>query len=128
TRGDPRRRRRPYSSILVSCRIMPRPTDYTRARRIAMQATMWLILGGTVALAAVVVREKRREHRVELAEEVVTVGDIAMNLPKNWRARPHADDDPRLIAQAVEGEAGMIGPRTIKILHDRLEDPISPLQ
>jgi hypothetical protein len=32
---------------------MPKPSDYTPARRYIMQGVMWLILAGTIALAAV---------------------------------------------------------------------------
>jgi hypothetical protein len=111
---------------------MPKPSDYTPARRLAMQTVMWVILGTTVALAAWVDQSQRRARHVELSAEVIHSASVSLRLPAKWRTRA-GDDDPRLIADATEGESGSgagsgagAGAREIWILRDRLEIPISP--
>src|SRR5690349_15704350 len=113
---------------------MPKPSDYTPARRYAMQAVMWLILGGTVALAAVVSRSARHATRVQLAPQPITEGAVSLRLPVKWRPGPRGED-PRVVAAASDpsspsmGASGGAGAgRAVEVLCDRLNVPVSPLQ
>src|SRR5256885_5323428 len=90
-----------------------------------MQGILWVILGLTIALAAMVTRSQRNAGRVELASEI-TSGNVSVRLPARWRARPRGDD-PRIVAQATEEAPGEPG-RTIRVLSDRIDQPMSPLQ
>ncbi len=94
-----------------------------------MQAAMWLILGGTVGLAALVNHERRRSMRVELGPPT-SHGWLVVRLPKTWQASPlpaAGDRDDRIIARAIEPDEQGLG-RTITITLDRVDEPISPLQ
>ncbi|MGB7159333.1 MAG: hypothetical protein WBD40_14790 [Tepidisphaeraceae bacterium] len=104
---------------------MARSWQYPRWRRYAMQATMWLILGATVGLAALVNHERRRSTRVELGSAVAE-GWLVVRLPKTWERAPQ-DRDPRVVARAVEPDEQGLG-RTVTITRDRLTKPISPLE
>src|SRR5947208_2927697 len=104
---------------------MPRPGEYTPARRNLMQAILWVILSVTIALAAMVTRSQRQAEHVELADEI-TSGNVSVRVPARWRAGPRGDADPRIIAQAAEAPPGEPG-RTIRVLSDRIDQPMSPL-
>ena len=60
---------------------MARPWQYTRSRRLLMQGVMWLVLGGTVAVAALVSRIKARSSELGPPE---TQGAVEVLLPKGW--------------------------------------------
>src|SRR4051812_6275604 len=108
---------------------MPKPSVYTPARRYTMQAIMWVVLGINVGLAGWVTHVRRQANRVDLSAQPVTAGDVSVRLPAKWRARQGgAVADVRLIAQATENESGDRRGRTIQILRDRLDQPMSPLQ
>src|SRR5688572_29586169 len=64
---------------------MPKSWQYPRWRRVAMQAVMWVILGATVALAALVSHEVRRSRLVQLADERTLDDNLAVRLPKGWQ-------------------------------------------
>jgi hypothetical protein len=49
-----------------------------------MQAAMWLIFGGTLALAALVDRHHDPARQIELAEPV-THGDLIVRVPAGWQ-------------------------------------------
>ena len=60
---------------------------------------MWLILGGTVGLAALVNHERRRSMRVELGP-ATPHGWLVVRLPKTWQAAP--------IPQATDRDEGVV--------------------
>src|SRR5687768_1430839 len=101
---------------------MPRPSEYTPTRRYIMQGVMWLILGGTVALAAMVTQKQRLLHRVDLSSQSLSGGNVSVRLPAKWRARPRGDEDVRVIAQAAEGSPGEEG-RRLRVLSERIDVP-----
>ena len=106
---------------------MPKPSDYTPARRRIMQVVIWVILLMTIGLAEVVALSAKRANRVELAPQTVTVDGVSVRLPaERWRARP-SGDKPRMIVQAADGSPGEES-RTISVLSERLDAPMSPLE
>ncbi len=95
-----------------------------------MQATMWLILGATVGLAAFVNHERRRSMRVELGPPA-THEWIVVRLPRTWQASPSpapasGDRGDRIVARAVEPDEQGLG-RTITITRQAIAEPMSPL-
>jgi hypothetical protein len=62
---------------------MPKNSQYGRWRRLAMQAVMWAVFGGTLALAGFVSHRKTASLEVELAEPT-TFGGLKVRLPKGW--------------------------------------------
>ena len=62
---------------------MPKNSQYGRWRRLAMQAVMWAVFGGTLALAGFVSHRKTASLEVELAEPT-TFGRLKVRLPKGW--------------------------------------------
>jgi hypothetical protein len=91
-----------------------------------MQAIMWGILGATIVLAAVVGSAARNASRVDLSPEPITLNEVSVRLPLTWRTRPRGED-PRVIAQAADPSREAQG-RSIRVLVDRVDAPISPLQ
>lgn len=65
---------------------MSRPWQYTRSRYFLMQAVMWLILGATVGLAALISRHRggRVESLTEKVEVKAPAGQVSVLLPKGW--------------------------------------------
>ena len=62
---------------------MANPWQYSRARRIATQIVMWVILGGTVLLAALVSSYRRNALQVALAPPE-TIKGITIQIPRRW--------------------------------------------
>jgi hypothetical protein len=70
---------------------MSRPWQYTRSRYFLMQAVMWLILGATVGLAALVSRSHRgrADDLAEKLEVKTPAGRVNVFLPKGWVIETH---------------------------------------
>lgn len=62
---------------------MAKSGQYTRVRRLVMQGVMVCILGGTVALAALVSRRQSAEVEVQLTQPI-EVGRLRVWLPEDW--------------------------------------------
>jgi hypothetical protein len=71
---------------------MPRAMPETRFRRFMMQGIMWIILGGTVGLAALLDRGRASALRVELGEPSKFDG-FSIRLPKGWDRNDALDGD-----------------------------------
>jgi hypothetical protein len=110
---------------------MPKPSDYTPARRYVMQGVMMLILGASVALAAAVASSARRANRVELSPESVTRRDVTVRLPQGWEVRKDSKD-PAVVVEAVEvatsEDDDPDAARTVAVRLERLPAPASTLQ
>src|SRR6185436_2809849 len=104
---------------------MPR-WRYAPWRRYVMQAVMWVILGATVALAALVTSEKRRESRVQLGDPT-EYNNLTLRLPRRWKTRIGAEGNPRIVVQASEPKESSRS-RVLTIFRDRADEPLSPLQ
>jgi len=110
-------------------RMAVRP-EYTRARRATMQATMWVLFGATLALAAVVTHRHRRGLVVPLGA-AHEQGGYRFQLPKDWQVTAGggvADaEDRRVLARAVEpGPA--TSARTVTVLRQPLGRMVSPAE
>src|SRR5437762_2000868 len=101
---------------------MPR-WRYAPWRRYVMQAVMWVILGATVALAALVTNEAHRKSRVQLNSEPQQFGDISIHLPSRWTARTRAEGNPRIIVQASEPSSAPRH-RVLTIFRERADEPL----
>src|SRR5687768_11316932 len=110
---------------------MAKSWQYPRWRRYAMQATMWLILGATLGLAAFVNHERRRSLRVELGAPA-TYGPITVRLPRAWDVIAPNESDPRVVVSATEpAQTPTRRPgqgRTVTILRERLPAARGPLE
>jgi hypothetical protein len=62
---------------------MARNWQYPRWRRLLMQSAMWVILGGTVGLAALLDRHQQQQTQILLAAPL-QCGDIRLQLPAGW--------------------------------------------
>jgi hypothetical protein len=68
---------------------MPKNSQYGRWRRAAMQAVMWVVFGGTLALASYV--SHRRTAALDVAlDEPTIVGDVKVRFPKGWEREGRA--------------------------------------
>jgi hypothetical protein len=92
---------------------MSRPWQYTRSRYFLMQAVMWLILGATVGLAALISRH-RNGHVDTLTEKVevkTSAGQVvSVLLPRGWvietrKPKPGQGDALKIIAREPAEEA-----------------------
>lgn len=62
---------------------MARSWQYGRVRVVALQAVTWLVLGGSMALAAWIDHRRSSQFDVGLGEPR-TVGRLTLRLPKGW--------------------------------------------
>src|SRR5262245_29321538 len=106
---------------------MPRPDPFTPRRRLLMKIIIWLIFGGTLALAELVVHKQDQGKRVELAAQPVESSGISVRLPSKWKTRSRSQD-PAVIAEATEGRGGGRSGRAITVYCDTLASPMSPLE
>lgn len=97
-----------------------------------MQGVMWVILGVTVGMAALVNHSRRQALRVELSPPMES-GNIVFQVPATWKLlQPSADQDHstrRLVARAVEpmAEGESTPGRSITIYRDVVDVPFSPI-
>jgi hypothetical protein len=81
---------------------MAKSWQYPRWRRIVMQLVLWLVLAGTLGLAALVDHKRSQTHRPSLGN-AASYGDLEIRLPKRWQVAQGTDDHPLLVVQATEG-------------------------
>jgi len=99
--------------------------QYPRWRRYVMQAAMCLVLGGTIALAALVNYEIQRQHRVVLGA-ARSYSDLSVRLPEKWEVAVD-DSGSALVIRASEPGPRQFG-RELLILRQRTNAFISPLE
>src|SRR2546421_5122303 len=92
----PRRSARGYDS-----RSMARPQTYPPSRRFMMQGIMWIILGATVGLAALVSHHRRSAFEVKLAPPI-TYRAVTVQLPKGWKITKNPDELTSTLITASE--------------------------
>jgi len=77
--------------------VMPRPPE-SKLRRMMMQGIMWVILGATIGVAALVDRQKASKLEVKLGEPVKLDGGISIRLPAGWKEVDTPSGSETLIA------------------------------
>ena len=84
---------------------MPKNAQYGRWRRVAMQVVLWVIFGGTLALAGYVSHRRAGSLNSDLAAPV-TVGRLKVRLPSGWERIKPPDSDTRqaLVVQEHDEE------------------------
>ena len=77
-----------------------------------MQVTLWVVFGGTVAMAAWVVRERKPAAEHGEWGPTLTAGNITVTLPAGWDAMPGDGADVLLQAseRSVDDQSGDDGP------------------
>src|ERR1700728_4567356 len=85
---------------------MPRSPYFPRWRNLLMQMAMWLILGATVALAAILDRHLRLGQIIEFAPPV-TDGPITFSLPAGWKTWTRQDEGDGSAYVATDSTAGV---------------------
>jgi hypothetical protein len=79
---------------------MPRPPDPSRLRRFLMQTIMWLILGATIGLAALVDHRQHKFLSADLGEPRQFEG-FSIRLPSAWSA-PEDQRNPQAVVEVAE--------------------------
>jgi hypothetical protein len=104
---------------------MAHPWQYPRWRRYVMQAALCVVLGGTIALAALVNHQIRLKQQVTL-DPPRTYSDLSVRLPANWELTVD-DSGSTLILHASEPGPKPYG-RKLLILRQRTSEFISPME
>src|ERR1700677_2816281 len=84
---------------------MPRDPYFPRWRHLLMQVVMWLILGGTLALAALLDRHLRLGQIINFSAPI-TEGPITFSLPDGWKTfsrQGEGDGVSHIATQTVKG-------------------------
>jgi len=109
---------------------MPPAREYTPARRKMMQGVLWIVLAGSVGLAAVVDHQLLGSRRASLGPELI-VGALHIRLPVNWiasRLRSNLVDPLVLEMAEPDNAASAGGARIIRVYSQLLRRPMSPDQ
>jgi hypothetical protein len=104
---------------------MPRPGEYTRAKRNAMQATMFVILLCSVGLAALVDRRIVSAAVPALGAEWSN-GPLHLRLPAHWIVLPEPDMDDGVVAEVIDRRSPRGSQRSIKIFRQNLNQDMTP--
>ena len=89
-----------------------------------MQATLWLVLGATLGVAALVNYERRQAGQLTLADPV-RLGPLRVYVPKGWKVALGDGETPAAVMQAHEpGDGG----RVLTVEYQHARELVSPLQ
>lgn len=102
---------------------MSRSWQYPRWRRIAMQATLWVVLGATVGLAALVDHYRSGAAALKLGP-MENFGPLSLRLPAGWAIT--AEREQVLLVQAEEGGGGSA--RILSVLLQPVREEMSALE
>lgn len=83
---------------------MPFPREYTPRKRWIMTLAMWLVLAGTLGLAAMLSRAPA-DAALELSDRQA-VGEVSISLPRGWELRDQSIVFVRKRTVAVEPDSG----------------------
>jgi hypothetical protein len=104
---------------------MAGPGEYTRAKRNAMQATMFVILLCSVGLAALVDRRIVSAAVPALGAEWSN-GPLHLRLPEHWIVLPEPAMDDGVVAEAIDRRTSRGNQRSIKIFRQSLQQSMTP--
>jgi hypothetical protein len=104
---------------------MARSWYFPRWRHLLMQIVMWLVLGTSVVLAAMLDHRLRQEQVVNLSATIAD-GSMSFRFPaswKTWTQRNEADVDEHV---ATDSAAGIV--RTLTVSRQRVPHAIAPAE
>jgi hypothetical protein len=104
---------------------MARTWYFPRWRHLMMQVIMWLVLGGTIALAAILDQHLRRAQILSLSNPVVD-GPLSFRFPADWKSWTRQATGDATAHVATDSIAGI--DRTIIISRERVPHAMSPAQ
>src|SRR5947207_4593447 len=111
---------------------MARPQTYSPSRRFMMQGIMWIILGATVGLAALVSHHRRSAFEVKLGP-AINYRTVTGQLRKGWKITKSPDELSSTLITADESadssdEDEEVGSRRIRIVREPLGTYRTPLE
>jgi hypothetical protein len=93
-----------------------------------MQAVMWLILGATVAVAALITAHRQNRSEVKL-NRTITSRQLTVQLPGSWRISSSTDPlSPTLVTATEQAGDEEDGRRTIRIIREAVPQRLSPTE
>jgi hypothetical protein len=104
---------------------MPLAWYFPRWRQLLMQLVMWIVLGATVVLAAILDRHLRLGQIVELSAPVAD-GPLSFSLPAGWKSWTRQAEGDGSAHVATDSVAGVT--RTLIISRQRVPHPIPPAE
>lgn len=107
---------------------MAKLSQYSPRQRTILQIVMWLLLGATVGMAAMVTQYRRGKYEVTLASPI-RCGPFAVQLPKDWKRRTQFDQRSVLVAQATEPKRAQSNKpaRQFAVYYEKLDQPVDPV-
>ena len=111
---------------------MPRPPTDSPARRVLMQSIMWIILGATVGLAALVSYQRGSSGETRLVDPITYRG-ATVPLPKGWTITKTADELSPVLLTATEPKRDNNGDedsggRILRIVREPLASYRAPIE
>jgi hypothetical protein len=104
---------------------MPLAWYFPRWRQLLVQMVMWIALGATVVLAAILDRHLRLGQIVELSAPI-TDGPLSFSLPAGWKSWTRQAEGDGSAHVATDSVAGVT--RTLIISRRRVPHPIPPAE
>jgi hypothetical protein len=104
---------------------MPSTWNFPRRRHLLLQTVMCTLLGGTVALAALVDYRLHEALYIPLANSIVD-GPITFRLPAGWKTSVQSDDSGSVTQMAVEPTPG--GGRVLSLSRQRVDRLMPPVE
>jgi hypothetical protein len=104
---------------------MPRTWYFPRWRHLLMQIVMWLVLGGTLALAAMLDSHLRRVQAIEFAP-AISDDTFSFQFPADWKSWTRQSDANTATYVASDSSAG--AERTLTVTRQRLPRAIPPAE
>src|SRR5688500_7141155 len=95
---------------------MPRPSAYSRTRRLVMQATMAGVLLASVGVAALLARVREQRWGVTLLPTPHLTPQLAMHLPRGWRVDESLPGEGPLTVTARQDWRGGEGVRVLEVV------------
>jgi hypothetical protein len=106
---------------------MARSAQYTPLRRHVMQLVVWLMLGATIGLAALVGHMRRNWGASALSNRPLVIQDLSVRLPAGWRMHSDVHHDARVVAAVAEPGSEETA-RIVSVYLETGGEDLSPLE
>jgi hypothetical protein len=106
---------------------MPYQWHFPRWRHVSMQGIMWLILGGSVGLAALLDGHLVRASIVTLGSPIADA-PFSFQLPDDWNTQTQTNPDYNSIEYTATKPDDSDAQRVLKVLHQKITSPIFPAE